>query len=380
MTRCILHVGMPKTGSTSIQDSLFFGLRDPQFRYIHLTNRPNAADFLNAIFLDDPSQHWVYQRKGYSACKVERLKYRYQEMLQQALRRAFANQNTPIISSEDCWDYTSDQLQKVRTFMDQLDASFNVIVYIRPFKSWIESDFQQDAKQVLCPFYNKLEFGQAYIKQKINYTERLSIIEQIFGADRVVVRPFKRNQLIDGCVVRDFCKTLDINFEPSKIQRVNVGFSAEAVKLLNSYNLYALNQDSPSFADHHLLTLRLEQLKGQRFRLHSSIIEPLISHIREQEQMILRRYAIDISENLWAADEGLCIRQLDDLTSFSSKTLQWLAQQSQCSPIQDEQGEMAARAVAQQVSQLVHQPAWGVRLRRLKHNLHLKWHGMIHAV
>ncbi len=29
MTNCILHFGMPKTGSTSIQESLYYGLTEP---------------------------------------------------------------------------------------------------------------------------------------------------------------------------------------------------------------------------------------------------------------------------------------------------------------------------------------------------------------
>lgn len=380
MSHCILHIGMPKTGSTSIQDSLFFGLTNPHFRYIQLTSHPNADHYLQAIFLEDPSEHWVYQRKGYSSRKLARIRHRYRERLYQALLHTGEDQVTGIISSEYCWDYTPEQLQELHSFISRAGADITVIAYIRPIKSWIESDFQQDVKHALNPHYSKPDFSQAYILQKTNYVERLNVIERIFGADRVIVRPFKKNQLINGCVVLDFCKTLGIGFEQSKIARANEGLGADAVKLLHSYNRYARAQDSLSFADNHLLVLRLERLASEPFRLHSSMIKTLWPHIHEQNQKILEKYKIDITEDLDAADQGPCISTPDDLTCFSTRSLQWLAQQNHCAPIADEQGEMAARAVAQQVSQLVHQPAWGLRLRRLKHNLHLKWHGMIHAV
>lgn len=34
MNQCIFHIGMPKTGISSIQEYLYYGLRDPAFRYV----------------------------------------------------------------------------------------------------------------------------------------------------------------------------------------------------------------------------------------------------------------------------------------------------------------------------------------------------------
>ena len=49
MAACILHVGMPKTGTTSIQESLYHGLDDPAFRYIGL-GWTNSASYLVPLF------------------------------------------------------------------------------------------------------------------------------------------------------------------------------------------------------------------------------------------------------------------------------------------------------------------------------------------
>ena len=52
MPTCILHVGMPKTGTSSIQESLYFGLADPGFRLIGLGDA-NAVRFLEPLFGDE---------------------------------------------------------------------------------------------------------------------------------------------------------------------------------------------------------------------------------------------------------------------------------------------------------------------------------------
>ena len=89
MPSCILHVGMPKTGTSSIQESLLFGLSDPRFRYISFGD-PNAGEFLESLFGDETPGFWVHQRLGYTRQRVMALGDRYGVRLRQALRRARA--------------------------------------------------------------------------------------------------------------------------------------------------------------------------------------------------------------------------------------------------------------------------------------------------
>ena len=42
MSGCVFHFGMHKTGSSSIQNSLYHGLGDPAFHYADL-GQPNAS-------------------------------------------------------------------------------------------------------------------------------------------------------------------------------------------------------------------------------------------------------------------------------------------------------------------------------------------------
>ena len=59
MAGCILHFGMHKTGSSSIQESLVRELDDPGFHYCALddTGTGNASGPLLRAFLTDPQSH-----------------------------------------------------------------------------------------------------------------------------------------------------------------------------------------------------------------------------------------------------------------------------------------------------------------------------------
>jgi len=379
LATCILHAGMPKTGTSSIQDSLYLGLSDPRFRYIHITGHANAAHFLEAIFREDPTMFWLYRRKGFSPQKIKCLTDRYSTKLSRVLQRAKDAGATAILSAEGCWHYKANELQSLKTFVEKCGLTPHLVLYLRPIKSWIESSFQENVKYGIG--FTRLDtLGDEFMATKINYFERLKAFESIFGSRNMTIKPFKRELLNGGCAVRDFCETLGISYTPQMIRRSNDGISAAAVRLLYSYNCYARNTQQPSLAVNHLLLMRLEDLKSEAFRLHSDMLAPLAKHIESQNRSILDHYCVDLQEDLHAADKGPCIRKPEDLLRFSRSSLDWLAQMSRTSPIPLGEGEATARAVASQVSRLIEQPAWSHRLRRLKNNLRLKLHGLTHAV
>ena len=53
MKRCIIHIGMHKTGSTSIQRSLQ-GYRDDRFQYARLGKTANHSLAMYSLFAADP--------------------------------------------------------------------------------------------------------------------------------------------------------------------------------------------------------------------------------------------------------------------------------------------------------------------------------------
>jgi hypothetical protein len=369
---------MPKTGSSSIQDSLFLGLSDPRFRYIHLTGHSNAALFLEALFKEDPSQYWVYQQKGLGPDRVQLLKDSYDHKLRQTLRRATKAKATAILSAERCWNYKDIELETLRRYFDKENVRVRIVIYLRPIKSWVESAFQQNVKH-FQGFTELGTLGDEFAQTKLNYAERLEMFAQIFGRENLIIRPFTSRSLKLGCAVQDFCSTLGIHMADRSIQRTNDAVCADAVRMLYCFHRFSPSAKAPSLRRTDLLVMRLSELEGERFRLHSDLLAPLRDHIERQNSTILQEYGVDLREDLHAHDGVDCIRQESDLLRFSRSSLDWLNRLSSGLPIVETEGIATAHAVAQKIAILVKKPSKKVLSAWLRRNLRLKLHGMVHG-
>lgn len=69
MKRCILHIGMPKTGTSSIQHFLFYGLKDARFQYFSFGEVDSCRGIGN-IFMENPLQETRNIQQGWSMSKI----------------------------------------------------------------------------------------------------------------------------------------------------------------------------------------------------------------------------------------------------------------------------------------------------------------------
>jgi len=378
MATCILHVGMHKTGTSSLQRSLYFGLEDPAFRHVGL-GHPNAAPYLEAIFSDRPEDFWIFRWGAVSPAKLRSMREDYGRRLRQALRAAKRRGQTPIISSERCWLAAPTTLERLRDLLADEGFGIRVVAYVRPIKSFFESYFQEHMKwsrrQVLEEI---LRIDAADGRGMAHWSGRLGEFERIFGRESLTVRPFVRSALVDGCAVRDFHATLGIAFDPRSVMRANDSVSLDAVRLLYAHVRFRPEAARVSLRGRNLLLRRLQALDGPPFRFHSSVFAPFVARIDAENRLIRDRYGIDIAEDLEAADGGACVRDEPDFFRFSPASLDWLAKESGLPPIEPREGEAAAREVAVRMQRIQRRPSWSdlsanlayrfrVKFRRLRH-------------
>jgi hypothetical protein len=368
MPTCVLHVGMPKTGTTSIQESLFHGLKDPRFQFVSLGNS-NAVAFLEPLFGDDPEGFWVHRRTGASAENVRRRVHDADRRLRAALRRAGKAAATAILSAERCWAFSASSLERLRDYVSAEGFDVRVIAYLRPLKSWLESSFQQEAKLLNKVFDLGRLAEDVRARRSFWYTQRLSGLDHVFGHENITVRLFARHALVGGCVVRDLCTTLGVDFKGEDIIRTNESISADAVRMLCCFHRFHPGASRLSLWSAHLLVKRLESLGGPPFRFHSSLLAPLADEIAAQEREIRERYGVDIHQKLRESDADLGIRDESDLWRFPRASLDWLAGASGQPRIVVCEGEATARQVAKQVAVIASRPSVGLRLEFLRYRM-----------
>ena len=350
MLTCILHIGMPKTGTSSIQDSMYFGLSDPKFQYISFDGS-NSMMLLTALFCALPEKLLAFEHRGWTSQQIEAYKSQILPDLEHLIEQSKAKGAALIFSSEYCWGWKQEEFEHFRNFMADRGYQVHVFAYIRPWKEWLESNFQQVTKYRV---FDTFDISPVKYIHTIDYRTRIQVLEAVFGASQVQVHKYDPNTFPDRCVVRHFCQQTGIPFDPNKILRVNEGLKLPAIQFLYAYNKFGpkLEMGDRALADRNRLVRLLASLQGPALRIHASLIEPIIQDVVEQRAWLEQRLSASFKENLYQHDASTCIREESDLFNFDPAAVVWLAAVTGNTPVMLTDGVSAAQQIATQMHQL----------------------------
>ena len=321
MNTCIFHVGMPKTGTTAIQDSLFYGMTDTDFRYVDL-GEPNSSRGLATLFCN-PRTYFENLQLGLTEEKTEKKRTLYHRRLERCVERASSLGQTLILSAEHGWFMSKVELEALRGFMEQRGFTVKVFAYLRPWKAWMEGFHSQMFASV---GKRSFEF-EPWLTKGIDYNIRLERMEEVFGRSRVEACIYAPENFPNGCVVMDFCSRIGVGFESSLVRRSNTGLSLPAIRFLYTYRKFGpgFGKGRMAVIRNRLLLKRLSLLKGAPYRLHSSIIMPLLKNHESQRNLLEERFQRPFREDFEKNDDGDTIRDESDMFRYDNKSLEWLA-------------------------------------------------------
>ena len=189
--KVIIHAGMHKTGSTSIQQT-FAGQDLGHVRYFRW-RQPNHGGLVTLLFHEQAMHFVSYRLQGYSRKDLLPLREEWLESFKQDLTQPGAH--TCLLSAEaiSTWRWRS-MLAPLRAFLEKYSDDIQVIAYVRPPVSFMASAFQQRIK-----FGDKKEFNLRWPR----YRQRFELLDQVFGRENVTLRKFDRKTLKNGSVVDD---------------------------------------------------------------------------------------------------------------------------------------------------------------------------------
>ena len=142
MKKLIFHVGMPKTGSTSIQSTLFSNTPDKRFRLITLDSVFGNRCVVAAFTTDDRS-HYAFFSETVPKWYFPFLSRSSKNYLKRALRACAQTDVVPILSTEVAWVFQEIDLQSMKEFFESEGYQAEVYGYVRPPLDFYESVFQQ---------------------------------------------------------------------------------------------------------------------------------------------------------------------------------------------------------------------------------------------
>jgi hypothetical protein len=225
MNELILHIGMHKTGSTSIQSCLD-KFDNGTTRYAQLCD-VNHSIPLYTLFSENRYSYAVHTSLGLTDAEIDQLTQQIRQNLdcELALKR-----QTLIISGEDISLIEPEGIKAMAEYLKTRVQRIRVLAYIRDPVGFASSALQQYIQGGLrIPLIPAPE-----------YIDRFRKFVDSFGRDSVEFVKFDRLVLHGGSVVADFCHRAGIDNQASTDEHSNSSISFACMQLIYLFNNYGL--------------------------------------------------------------------------------------------------------------------------------------------
>lgn len=266
---CIVHIGMPKTGSTTLQNTFFAGIADPKFSYGRLPH-PNHSGWLYSLFSTAPlGYHFLDAYEINSLEKLESFKNETRNRLIESFLDHSAD--IEILSGEDLYHLDAAGINRLKAFLEEYFTHITIVAYIRPVKSFLESAFQQ-----LVKYHGQASFDHQNIYHPFN---RIKRYDDVFGVKNVMLLKFQPESFPEGDIVLDFCDNLGLPPMKATQKIANESISAEALSLLFTYNAHPDERTHFGAANPHVNNILVDKFRtfgSERFRLSRHFVQMII--------------------------------------------------------------------------------------------------------
>ena len=303
---CIVHIGMHKTGSTSIQEMLHQG-DNKNFSYFKL-DRKNHGIPLFSLFTDVPENYHVHISMGLTKRHV----YRYNIEVDKMFREHLAlhpEHETFVISGEDICVLSERALKDFKNYLLMFFEQVRIVAYVRPPVSYMNSAFQQIVKE------GRMKFPVNNIYPK--YRFKIEKFDTVFGKEHVHVNFFQKESLRDGDIVSDFLHKNDLEIEGKIPTKSNVSLSLEAVALLYVYYILGPGRQG---ADN--LIKVLEGFGSRKVKLGKQVLKPILDEKVKDIQWIESRMQLPLLDASNYATDNYALNSEEDLVNIAKYSLQ----------------------------------------------------------
>lgn len=317
MKEIILHAGLHKTGTTSIQNTLFTQSKSLENEGILYPKCwvPNHSIPLYSAFCDNPEQYHMNIREGYTN---EQIKGNNEKNLSD-LEFELANKEWDklILSGEDLVMLTSENLVNLKNFLNRF-GSVKVVFYVRNPIQWGVSIIQEKIKGGLT-YSQALEDTKGIVSA--NFKHHVGKFVEVFRN----VQLYRFEDAIKEGIVKHFLSVAGYT-EEVPLTKSNESLSWVSIRLIDY-----INQKLPLIVDGKLNEKRtngdifpLFHLGGDKFDIpisdkqilqessckdvewlnhyfeidYSHQIEPTESQYRLTEELISEIRSIEVSEHL----------------------------------------------------------------------------------
>ena len=320
----ILHIGLPKTGTTSCQEALFANREMLLERHgvFYPSVAPSHNSMLSVMALEDPRTNIMVKSKGITTREgAEALRRRYVAKMEADL--ASASWDTLVLSSEGLSTVPVSSLERLRAWLLNYAADWTILLWSRHPVSYTTSNIQQHIKNGKC-----LEELIAD-PPMTQFKRRASNAFRIFGRENVRLTAFEEAREEPGGVVAAFCRRLGLPEETAMEIGAGAGARNESMSMLATLLLSTLNRQRPRFVDGRPNPERraaeiqiFQRIKGEKFRLPPDAELAVRRNSREDVEWLNEAFGTRLYLDVFS-DEAVADKGASD--AYSAETLESLS-------------------------------------------------------
>lgn len=234
-----LHVGLEKTGTTSIQQALDVH-RDKleKLGYYYpkcfaVGRNTLLATIVHPKAMVKPSFRMIIDKRGGT-------KESHTEHMTALLKGEIAGTDAKnlVLSSEFLAAHTD--IAELKAYCAPLADKIKVVLYLREQGSLILSLHSTRVKGGGTEFGTLKHIEDNYLPQFLDFKYVISGLEKHFSPEEITVRIFDRDQLVNGNAIDDFMTLIGLGDRASEfdVERSNESLSQKGIELLKEVNAY----------------------------------------------------------------------------------------------------------------------------------------------
>lgn len=286
-----VHIGYPKTGTTSIQAYLTQNkklLSQHGYHYLHSQKFDKSLELPLII---SPMKCMYFMRM----LRNNNVFYpNYRKRLISQIRRNLEVGKSILISNEAFIARCNQEedVAKLRSFLSRFNVPVKIIMYIRRQDEFLNSIYSTRLRsgQFLDPLEAYKTSKLPYFKY-LDYLQLMNIWSGEFGKDNIILKVYDKSSLINNDIVDDFMSILDLNIrkvmnEQNKSISINKAFDMKKIMFLE--NLYKVLEKHYDFAID----------KGQKQITNDRILSKVIPSLEKMANDSSNKYSISSSNRM----------------------------------------------------------------------------------
>ncbi len=303
---CIVHIGMHKTGSSSIQHNLN-RTSNINFSYFDL-GLENHSIPIYSLFSKNGNNYYIHKKMGRTEKEINNFNINVHNGFQDHIYKNM-NYNTFIISGEDISLLSPDDLVGFRKYLLDYFEKIQIVAYVRSPISYVNSAVQQVIKG------GEGNLQQSAKREYPRYKNKFDKFDTIFGKENVELYFFSKSNLIEGDATADFLYRQKLKVKEKKFLSTNESMSLESIALLYIFNKYSskpIANSKGNQAKHELLRM-LQNMGSKKFLLSKEYILKVVDYDKDDLLWIENRMDIKISDEKPYSDSVDSIGREEDL-------------------------------------------------------------------